>query len=243
MIYELYRGPSVLNGEPVTALVTGVDAPSRNPKTGPMAQVWILRADMHPMEALRTGADEAICGQCPLRRDVCYVNVGLAPATVWRTWKAGKSKVVAPEKLCSELSRRGLAVRVGAYGDPLAIPMMIWHRLLWKKYVRHVGYTHQWQTHVPLEEMAKRYFMASVESAADAAKARNQGWSTFRIYGMDEEIHPGDITCPASAEAGWKTTCSRCRLCSGNTSRSRGIAIRIHGSKNKVRNYQQLETP
>ena len=43
------------------------DKASRNPKTGPMVQLWILRADVHPMEAISTGTDSSICGGCKHR--------------------------------------------------------------------------------------------------------------------------------------------------------------------------------
>ena len=30
-------------------------------------QTWILRSDMNPLEAIHTGHDASICGDCPLR--------------------------------------------------------------------------------------------------------------------------------------------------------------------------------
>ena len=35
----IYRGPSMLDGSPIVAILTGIDKPSHNPKTGPMAQL------------------------------------------------------------------------------------------------------------------------------------------------------------------------------------------------------------
>jgi hypothetical protein len=64
---ELWRGPSRLDGAPIVAIATGLAEPSSNPKTGPMVQTWILRADSSPQEAQRTGADASVCGDCPLR--------------------------------------------------------------------------------------------------------------------------------------------------------------------------------
>jgi len=48
----------------IIVLLSGLKTPSRNVKTGPMLQTIIIRSDMHPAEALKTGQDEAICGHC-----------------------------------------------------------------------------------------------------------------------------------------------------------------------------------
>ena len=88
----IYNGPSVIDGSPIVVVLTGIRGSSSNPKTGRMVQSWILREDMHPVEALKTGADASICGQCPHRPDAdgrrsCYVNP-MGPASVWRTYRA-----------------------------------------------------------------------------------------------------------------------------------------------------------
>jgi len=48
----------------IIVLLSGLKTPSRNIKTGPMLQTIIIRSDLHPTEALKTGQDEAICGSC-----------------------------------------------------------------------------------------------------------------------------------------------------------------------------------
>ena len=88
-----YEGPSLIDGSPIVAVVTGVEVPSRNVKTGRMLQTWILQQDMHPKEAVRTGQDTGICGTCPLKGlngqlRTCYVRVENAPTNVWKKWKA-----------------------------------------------------------------------------------------------------------------------------------------------------------
>ena len=60
----IYRGPSLLDGAPI--VVIAIDS-ARNTKTGRMVQTYILRADMDPREANKTGADFSICGTCPHR--------------------------------------------------------------------------------------------------------------------------------------------------------------------------------
>ncbi len=56
----VYDGPSRLDGERVVCVVTGFHVVN-NPKTGDMLQTWILRADQHPMEARKSGADFSVC--------------------------------------------------------------------------------------------------------------------------------------------------------------------------------------
>ena len=47
-----YTGPSRINGKPVVLLVSGENGESANEKTGPMAQTWILPADVAPHVAI-----------------------------------------------------------------------------------------------------------------------------------------------------------------------------------------------
>lgn len=63
----LWEGPSRLDGAPIVLIATGMRRGSSNEKTGPMVQTWILRQDVAPHVAQRTGADASVCGDCPLR--------------------------------------------------------------------------------------------------------------------------------------------------------------------------------
>jgi hypothetical protein len=90
----VWQGVSQLDGvTPIVVLATfdtKHGAESSNEKTGAMVQTYILRADMSPMDALRAGADTAICGDCPHRSPIsggtgaCYVQVAKAPEGIWR---------------------------------------------------------------------------------------------------------------------------------------------------------------
>jgi hypothetical protein len=82
-----YDGPSLLNDRRVVAIVTGVARPSSNVKTGNMIQTWILLADRHPLEARKSGADAAVCGDCVHRRGSCYVALNHAPSAVWHAYR------------------------------------------------------------------------------------------------------------------------------------------------------------
>lgn len=206
--YVVYRGPSALTGQPIVGLVTLY---SENHKIGDMAQLWILADGRQaPHVAARSGQDARICGACPLRGTgpgtrTCYVRLDLVDQ-LWRRYKAGRYPDLAPEAYRAVLAVRPL--RLGAYGDPAALPIAL-VRQLTRASAGWTGYTHQWRT---AAAGWRRYLMASVESLAERTEARAAGWRTFRI-GTTRAA--GEIVCPASVEAGRRTTCARCRLCTG----------------------------
>ena len=88
------------------------------------------------------------------------------------------------------------------------------------------GYTHQWRD--PWAQWCKTVFMASVGSATEATEAQDLGWRTFRTRQWTEAILGGEITCPASKEGGMKSTCAKCRLCSGSSLPVKNITIIEH---------------
>jgi len=74
--------------------------------------------------------------------------------------------------------------------------------------------------------------MASVDSTEEYRMAKLAGWRTFRVRTNAESLMACEIACPASDEAGKKTTCERCGLCNGtrrNDAR-KDIAILVHGT-------------
>ncbi len=226
----LYDGPSTLTGERVLALLTGTDPsrPSENPKTGPVLQCWILAGDIDPPTAARDGRDRAVCGDCPARRASggwCYVTTAHAPLGVYRAWKAGhyppwRWAIHAP-------LTRGRVVRLGAYGDPVAVPAAVWDRLALVSGPL-LGYTHQWRT---CDQALRRRLMASCDSPADYHAARAAGWRPFRTRSPDEPLLPGEFVCPADAHAGQRMTCERCRACGGATDSPHAAspAVAVHG--------------
>ena len=130
---KIWEGPSVLTGDPVMVIVTGLKTKSTNSKTDDMYQSWILRKDVPPHTAAKTGEDEAVCGMCPLRPFLkatrpahlsksCYVKVFQAPLS---TWKANKDKPVTPVEQARKLLGNK-PFRFGAYGDPAAVPQEAW---------------------------------------------------------------------------------------------------------------------
>lgn len=222
--YVLYEGPSRLDGRPVVAVVTGFHR-SKNGKTGNMLQTWILRQDVDPCTARQQGQDRSVCGNCPNRAKVqggsgaCYVTVCQAPLSVWRTYRRGGYQRLPVYELF-----RGHKVRLGAYGDPAAIPLGIWRAIV-LNCAGHTGYTHQSHRFPAL----RRYFMASVESVDRARAMQARGWRTFRTAPLGGLPAAWELVCPASAEAGHRTTCDRCLSCNGAGARP-SMVIRLHGS-------------
>ena len=126
--FEIWRGKSELDGEPIVLLASGFDSTSANDKTGDMIQTWILHADVEPHVAVKTGQDGSVCGDCVLRGDgsgkdrPCYVTVFRAPLAVWRSWNDGNVERRSPEQVASILARDDRDFRLGSYGDPAAVP-------------------------------------------------------------------------------------------------------------------------
>lgn len=220
----LYDGPSMLDGEPIVVIATGIRRASRNTKTGPMIQIWILRSDVHPNLARRNGADYSICGTCPFRDGRCYVDIRQAPAQIWKSYRAGRYPMGSAAMLA------GLRIRIGAYGDPAAAPIALWRSIV-DVASAHTGYTHSWRRRPALRGLV----MASCETQADAAYARSLGWGVFRVLAPSESKCRAEATCLA-VKAG--KTCHDCTLCDG---RALTVVIPAHGGKATMRKWQAIE--
>ena len=102
--YVIYEGLSPIDQRPIVVIAT---LSTTNRKTGNMVQVWILCKDESPVDAISSGLDRTICGDCKHRRQAngvrtCYVNVGQAPLAVWRAYKRGVyDKVEDPQTVAS----------------------------------------------------------------------------------------------------------------------------------------------
>lgn len=230
----IWRGKSLLDGRTdIAVVVTGITHKSGNAKTGAMVQTYIVLDGMRPKEAIDTGADSAICGQCPHRKQAdgkrsCYVNLATGLNVVGRRLLQGLYPTHSVDDVAMACS--GLPVRIGTYGDPAAVPLDVWKRLI-ARASSHTGYTHQWR--LPSVAGYRALVMASCDSEQDRRDAKNVGWRTFRVRSVAESTAPlmvGEITCPASAEGGKVTTCEACGLCAGSSKRAKDIAIINHSS-------------
>lgn len=248
-----YEGKSRIDGSPIVGIATFGTA---NPKTGNLVQTWILRSDMHPINAINTGEDKSICGDCPLRGLIrpasertkigkptetetvnkgrgCYVAVQNAPLAVYTAYHKGNYP-----KLSAEHKRHflGRGLRYGSYGDPVAIPMAAWDKLAAVCTGKsEPGYTHQWRNR-KFKGWASRV-MASTHSLSENKVAQAKGWRTFRTVTDATDKADNEIICPASAEGGYKATCETCGACNGRRDMSdvrHNVTIVVHGGDGKV---------
>lgn len=219
-----FRGNSVLDGKPIVAIATHG---SGNRKTGDMIQTWILRSHVDPVRAVQTGQDASICGDCYHRGTAdrprtCYVNVGQAPLSVYRAFKRG---IYREGTLLDVIEQHdGKPVRMGAYGDPVAVPWSAWHGIhmarIW------TGYTHQWRR---LEARPFRsVLMASCDSAAEMAEAAADGWRAFTVQSLENPAQlENSIACPSDRGV----QCADCGLCRGqHAPNAPSIHIPAHGT-------------
>lgn len=236
--YIAYEGPSLIDGAPIVVIINKLDG-SDNAKTGAIVQSFIIRSDVAPTDALKSGADVSICGQCPhrpiLARETgeapCYVNVGRSVRAVYDAYKRGRYTRADAATIARALA--GKIVRLGTYGDPAAAPVTMWAQITRYAAGRR-GYTHQWarpdfdaQAWAPL-------VMASADNVDEAARANLLGMRVFRVS-MGVDVQAGEAMCPASAEAGRRATCAKCTLCSGTSIQARDIVIADHAAGHKRR--------
>lgn len=233
----IYRGPSLLDGKPIVVVAVISD---RNRKTGDMLQTYILVDGAHPFDANKSGADYSICGNCPHRgvahnqpdkklalKRTCYVNLGQGVLIVWKALQKGFYPQISGHEAIAALGA-GRMVRVGTYGDGAAVPAYVWESLL-SRAKGHTAYSHQ--SGVPCSSFSAEIFMQSADTLSEAQEAWGKGRRTFRVVASVADIVKGrEILCPASEEAGKRTTCAACGLCAGASIKAKSIAIPVHGA-------------
>jgi len=225
----LWQGKSLLDGERIMVVATGVFKKTANSKTGDMIQTYILRRDINPMLARRLGEDKSICGDCKHREcSTCYVNLTHGPSPVFKAFHDNRYRNFQESDL--ELFK-DRDFRIGSYGDPAAVPFEIWDKIC-KVVKGFTGYTHQWKK---CDQRLKQYCMASVDSFKNYYKELFQaqliGWRTFRVReSLDNELLENEFVCPASKEGGVKTDCQHCKACSGTSQNRKKSPVIVYHS-------------
>jgi len=235
----IYEGPSLLDGQQIVVIATGIKSKSSNGKTGGMIQTWILLRDIDPREANKSGADYAICGQCPHRgkattaldkalavERTCYVIIFQAPLNVWKTYHRGNYDRAVDSAAIANVGK-DRKVRLGSYGDPAAVPAYVWQALL-SKSIGRTGYSHQ--SGLDNADFVADIMMISADNMALARAAWTNGHRTFRIIDSVDDMDANEVLCPASKEAGERTNCENCGLCAGSSIKAKSIAIVAHGN-------------
>jgi hypothetical protein len=232
--YIAYEGASQIDGSPIVVIVNKIDNGSANAKTGAIVQTFIIRSDVNPVEALQTGADESICGDCEHRPALarktgkvpCYVQVAKSVLAVYNAYKRGRYVKADPATIAHAL--QGKIVRLGTYGDPFAAPVGVWNQII-RYAAGHRGYTHQWQRADFDAQAWSPLVMASADTIDQAAHANLLGMRVFRVsIGVDKQA--GEAVCPASAEGNRKSTCAKCTLCAGTSISARDVVIADHAA-------------
>jgi hypothetical protein len=233
--FVIYQGKSLIDGKSISVVYL---PQSLNKKTGNMAQTYIIRSDIDPRLASKTGEDYSICGSCKHRGSVttepdrkqakgrtCYVNLAQGVLIVYKQLMKGAYPVVNNHKDIQSLGDNQV-VRLGTYGDPSAVPSYIWDSLL-SKAKKHTSYTHQ--SHNSSCDVRSDISMMSADSYEESKKFWSKGLRTFRVMQKDEVLDKTkEVLCPASKEAGRRATCETCVLCSGSNLNAKSVAIYQH---------------
>ena len=231
----VYQGPSMFDGKEIVVIVTGLGRESKNAKTGDLVQTWVLATDEAPNALVKSQGDFTVCGDCPFAGGRgCYVRSGEAPLSIWRAFRRGRYESIAGDLDAIAALGADRTVRLGAYGDPAAVPVEIWEALV-SRSKAHTGYTHAWRRLT--DRRWRRLVMASCELQIDRSRASLLGWRTFRVADDEESRRlAGEMTCPASAEAGKVRNCADCHACDGTRGEglsNRDVTIRLHGATTK----------
>ena len=226
--FILWEGLSPLDGSPIVCIAT---MKSVNRKTGNMIQTFILRQDVNPVAALKSGDDLSICGNCyhrgsgfgdttkPRRKRSCYVNVGQAPNKVWGAYMRNVYPKYSADAHSKYFKTRKL--RWGTYGDGAMLPAQLvtyFNDLC----ISHTGYTHQWRE--SFAQWCKGVFMASCDGLQDYIEASAHGWKTFAVVEKNSVAFSGK-QCPATVDNS-QAQCITCNLCDGAKT---DIFVPVHG--------------
>lgn len=246
-------------GGNATATAAQVIAQAQQPR---IAQLWIFVEGQHPLDSIKSGQDAAICGNCPHRYSydtngqplagsrTCYVSTHGGMPSVWRG--AYQKPVTA---ISDPILRAVLSVcflRIGAYGDPAALPYELVNELaaiagqkLPALRSKSVGYSHAWRT---CDQRFRSLLMASCDTQEDVRSAVALGWRPFfapldgaNVAAKSTKIADASLTLCLSANEreGATVACWQCGLCDGRKNdedERNGIAIPTHGGTAVVAN-------
>jgi hypothetical protein len=186
------------------------------------------------------------------------VQIVHAPRSVWESWdrqgRPGSNWADCPQILDLQNDARAHGLRLGSYGDPMAVPAEVWIDLIDALQPRSVvGYTHQWRTGTLEHTRAyqgpdmgswfRENIMASCDSVADAKDARFLGWRFFLATDSSDPDIERAIQCPATRDVD-PLTCRTCGICNGSQGKSTRASVFLveHGmrSQSKAKRFASL---
>jgi len=228
--FILYRGKSFIGNGNVVAIAT---LKSKNGKTGNMVQVWILPDNgLSPLEAVQANQNADACGTCALQGvniegrtvgRVCYVNLGQAPAGVWKAYQKGLYPMY--DRKVHGQFLKGRFIRIGSYGDPAALPVRL-VRYLSKVGKGFTGYSHQlfWIKERRASTLASM-LMASCHTPAMHKEAQRRGWRSFVTISEKQSPPANAVQCPNYTHG---VTCLQCQLCQGTSKKAKDVYVIAH---------------
>lgn len=173
----------------------------------------------------------------------------LAPSELYARYRAGEfgtfDEPVGPTTPFWDVSRSGnwqwinreIPVRIGSYGDPAVVSVDLWADLV-ERATGFTGYTHLWRN---CDKRLQKFCMASVETPAQFAEARADGWTPFFVA-PDQEIswllenYDDLLLCPATnteltarlaSRGRGPITCDGCLMCGSRMGKA--IVEKAHG--------------
>ncbi len=222
--YIIHEG--IEHGERYAVIATGLKKASDNRKTGKMVQIWIILKDVHPVTGVKSGLDSTtICQGCPFASGQgCYVNVGQAPAQIWKAYNKGNYPFL---NIKDYNVFEGKSVRFGAYGNPTLLPIAKVKKICsfssgW------TGYFHNWKELPKAKAKAyNQFFMASTETQDSYKLAKEL---KMRVFHVSPEKPKDAIECLSDSHG---IQCVKCQLCQGWNKKAKSIWINPHGSTKK----------
>jgi len=161
----------------------------------------------------------SVCFDCPfITYGKCYTHkytqysgfLSMLRSIIRESGSVASIEPLTPIQLLEIVNlSKGKYIRFGTYGEPSLIDIGLVAKVcdVAKNWT---GYSHQWQRKLEYN----KYFMSSVHSAMGAAHAQTKGFRSF-IASNTTLANKIAVACPASKEAGFKSNCSKCGLCSG----------------------------
>lgn len=214
-----------LDGQNIFVVRKGFTTNTKISDGKPLVQTYTFSVKQWQLASTRKGfemkeffaLDESNCLDCPYSGNAgnggCYTHKFMQYTGFLSMLRSIKASEVTPltshkedliEKMCT-----GSYVRFGTYGEPSLVSLHLIKRMA-EASSAWTGYTHQ-HTKPWASDYAK-YFMASVHDEAEAIAAGELAYRSFIATNTGDEKA---VSCPASKEAGFKSNCARCGLCSG----------------------------
>lgn len=214
-----------LDGQNIFVVRKGFTTNQKISNGKPLVQTYTFSVKQWQLASARKGfemkeffaLDESNCLDCPYSGNSgtgkCYTHKFMQYTgflAMLRSIKADQVTPLTSQKRAAIIKMcTGSYVRFGTYGEPSLLSVDLVKQMA-EASSTWTGYTHQYAK--PWAKDYGQYFMASVHNQAEAVDARDKAYRSFIASQDGGELA---VSCPASKEAGFKSNCAACGLCSG----------------------------